>query len=134
LISPGSGLLWASYPPLPAANVLPSGLKHTQLTQPVGTLRVERSVPVAASQVFTVPSWLPEASVRPSGLNATPRTSLLCPRRVTRWVPVATSHNFTVVSSLAEARVLPSGLKVTAETRRVCATRQSSCHRRQARS
>ena len=55
----------------PEARVFPSGLQATLKTASVCPCKVASSLPVAASQSFTVWSQEPEARVFPSGLHAT---------------------------------------------------------------
>src|SRR5262249_34236733 len=57
------------------ANRAPSGLKTTLRTKPTWPLSVRSPRPVAASQIFTLPSLSAVATLRPSGLNATLQTA-----------------------------------------------------------
>ena len=56
---------------LPLTILLPSGLKHTDVTKSVCPLSCESSLPVATSHMRTVLSSLPLASRVPSGLRRT---------------------------------------------------------------
>ena len=73
---------------LPLANVFPSGLNDTLLTNPVCPVRVRRCLPVPTSHKRIVSSQLPLANVFPSGLNDTLLTNPVCPVRVQRCLPV----------------------------------------------
>ena len=53
------------------ATIRPSGLKHTEFTQPPCPWSVLTHAPVTASHTRTVLSWLPDASCFPSGLKHT---------------------------------------------------------------
>ena len=73
-------------------------------------------MPVAGSQIRTVPSSLAVASQVPSGAIATARTVPVWPVRVWRSVPVAGSQIRTVPSPPAVASQVPSGAIATART------------------
>src|SRR3970040_2104154 len=75
----------------PAASVLPSGLKTTELTSTGadrcvfvtnGPRRIDRSLPDVTSHSLTVWSLLAEARVLPSGENATDLIACRCPCQV----------------------------------------------------
>src|SRR5437588_538662 len=83
------------------------------------------SVPLSASQTFTVMSPLPLTMRLPSGLNATLVTWFLCPLRVSVSVPLSASQTFTVQSSLPLTMRLPSGLNATLVTLLLCPLRVS---------
>ena len=82
--------------PLPLANMLPSGLNATLLTQDVCPVSVSIDCPVTASHSRTVLSSLPLASMAPSGLKATLLISAVCPMSVAVDCPVLMSHRRTV--------------------------------------
>ena len=78
------------------------------------------SLPLAASQILSVPSKQAETIQEPSGLIAQAFTSMLCPERV--WIsrPIARSQIFSVLSMLAETPQEPSGLIAQSLIKLVC--------------
>ena len=97
---------------------MPSGLTAQPRTPSVWPVRVARSVPLAASQIFRVLSVLAETIQLPSGLTAQPFTASVWPVRVARSLPLAASQILRVPSMLAETIQVPSGL--TAQVRSPC--------------
>ncbi|GAA3421959.1 hypothetical protein GCM10018952_70400 [Streptosporangium vulgare] len=78
-------------------------------------------LPVATSQIRTVPSNPALARRVPSGLNAPKDTVPVCPvSGVPICLPVATSQIRTVPSNPALARRVPSGLNAPKDTVPVC--------------
>src|SRR5271165_2528116 len=98
------------------ASVTPSELYERFPTgRPVPPERVERSRPLATSQVPIVPSVLPLAKLRPSGLKLRPLITVCCPIKTRFVIPVCTSHRRIRSPALTPARVAPSGLKAALE-------------------
>src|SRR5205085_2045215 len=89
------------------------GLNATLVTSsPTWPLQETSSLPVALSQIFTVP--LPEARRWPSGLNATPTPTTLS--AVTSALPIPQSQILTGPAQAPEPRRWPSGLNATLVT------------------
>src|SRR5690242_17800980 len=110
---------WMVPSPLPMARVVLSGLNATEVTVPVGLVKVAIWSSVAVSHNWTVPSPRPAARIASSGLNATELTAPAEPLSRTARVGVVRQlhgegrpHNQTP-SALPAARVAPSGLNAT---------------------
>ncbi len=105
----------ATVPAGPTASVLPSAETAIELAPYIPPSRVNRSLPLATSQMRSFPSRLLEISVLPSGVKmklSSWRWS--ASSRRTSW-PLATSER-VIVSPLPDATVLPSGENAMLET------------------
>src|SRR5436190_2893050 len=92
---------------------VPSRENATERTSAKCPSKVRSNSPVAASQSFTVLSWLPDKTFAPSDENATDPTRLECPRSARSRLPLAASHILMLVPQPPESTCLPSGEKAT---------------------
>ena len=104
----------------PDATNFEFGENAMDVTDPLCPSSVCVYVPIAVSQIFTVPSYDPDATSFESGENATELTEPLSPLSVCVHVPVAASHILTVLSSDPDARSFESGENATELTQWLC--------------
>src|SRR5436305_1824166 len=97
------------------------GLKTTDTTKPLWSLKIWRALPLSASHRTAVLSHDPVRTCLPFPLSATETIASVCPlKNVWRGLPLSASHRIAVLSHDPVRTRLPSPLSTTEEIASVC--------------